>query len=718
MKRGELHPEIIHHWLKQHQGEPLASTLEAFYQHSTQWPQDRPLAAGVTSSHHLQQVLEALCLLNVDPETWITALLYHAEQNAIDLPEVLREKIPPGSLKQLQELKKLDRFQPQGELSLEQDSVEGLRRLLLALIRDIRVVLVVLSEQLVRMRALLKGPEDLLRAHAQLTRHIHAPLANRLGIWQLKWELEDLAFRALQPETYKHIARMLAEKRKHRESFIQQVKTELQQLLDSHGIRGEVQGRPKHIFSIWKKMQQKNLSFEQLYDVRAVRILVDSVGDCYTVLGLVHGRWQPIPGEFDDYIAMPKANNYQSLHTAVVGPGGRAFEIQIRTHEMHEHAEKGVAAHWRYKEGNAEDPLLQKKINWMRALLEQKDEVSDQALLQEFQQEQDENRVYVLTPKGKVIDLSAGSTVLDFAYHIHTEIGHRCIGAKVNGRIVPLTTVLETGQQVEILTRKEPRPSRDWLVPSLGYLKNAKARSKVRQWFKQIDREQNLKAGEEMLQQVSRTLHLDRKTQQQLVQAFNFHDMEDLAIALGQGEITIEQVARKAEKLQQPQREKLITNAGRRSSRKKTRDSIHIRGVGNLLTKKAQCCNPLPGDEIIGWITRGQGVSIHKKSCSNMRHALENGDPRLIEVEWGEEEQQHQVEMVVHAYDRKGLLKDLSTVLNNMQVFVEGVHSEKDDASGEIHFHFTLSLGNLEQLALLHSRLAALPNVIAVERTR
>ncbi len=718
MKRGELHPDILRQWLQQQARHPQQVLLQALFEHVQHMPQERELAANAVSSQHLQQVLEALCLLDVDPETWMTAVVHHAHQVGYALPESLMEQLPPGTRAQLDELQKLEQFQPGAEMALEQDSVEGLRRLLLALVQDIRVVLIVLSEQLVSMRALIKGPQELLESYARLTSHIHAPLANRLGIWQLKWELEDLAFRALHPETYKHIARMLAEKRQHREAFIQQVQSELRELLASHGIKGEIQGRPKHIYSIWKKMQKKHLSFQQLFDIRAVRILVDTVAECYTVLGLVHGHWQPIPGEFDDYIAMPKANNYQSLHTAVVGPGGRAFEIQIRTHEMHEHAEKGVAAHWRYKEGNAEDPILQKKINWMRSLLDQKDEVSDQALLQEFQQEQDENRVYVLTPKGKVIDLSAGSTVLDFAYHIHTEIGHRCIGAKVNGRIVPLTTVLETGQQVEILTRKEPRPSRDWLVPSLGYLKNAKARSKVRQWFKQMDREQNLKAGEEMLQQVCKTLHLDRDMQQALARAFNFQDEEDLAIALGQGEITIEQVARKAEKLQQPRQEKLITHAGRRSARKRPRDSIHIRGVGNLLTRKARCCNPLPGDEIIGWITRGQGVSIHKKTCSNMRHALESGDPRLIEVEWGEGEQQHQVEMLVQAYDRKGLLKDLSTVLNNMQVFVEAVHSEKEDASGEIRFHFTLSLGNLEQLALLHTRLAALPNVIAVERTR
>ncbi len=716
MKRSELNPHIIQQWLKQQAESPYEPLLQEMMAHLPRIPRDRTLAEKVTSPNHLQQVLEALCLLDADPETWLTAVAHHAELTQHELPDTLRQALPASSIAQLNELKKLERFRPGGQLELEPDSVEGLRRLLLALVRDIRVVLIVLSEQLVSLRALIRGPAELLESYARLTMHIHAPLANRLGIWQLKWELEDLAFRALQPETYRHIARMLDEKRQHREAFIQEVRQSLQQLLRENGIEGEVHGRPKHIYSIWKKMQQKKLSFEQLYDVRAVRILVNTVSDCYTVLGLVHGRWQPVPGEFDDYIAMPKGNNYQSLHTAVVGPGGRAFEVQIRTWEMHEHAEKGVAAHWRYKEGNPEDPVLQSKINWMRKLLEQKDEISDQALLQEFEQGQDENRVYVLTPKGKVVDLAAGSTVLDFAYHIHTEIGHRCIGAKVNGRIVPLTTVLETGQQVEILTRKDARPSRDWLVPSLGYLKNAKARSKVRQWFKQIDREQNLKAGQEMLQQLFRTLHLDREVQQELVRALNFHSEEDLAIALGQGEVTISQVARKAEKITRPPQEKLITHTGRRQTRKTASDRISIRGVGNLLTRRARCCNPLPGDEIIGWITRGQGVSIHRKDCSNMRRRMEDADPRLVEVEWGEGGRQHRVEMLVLAYDRKGLLKDLSTVLNNMQVFVEGVNSRKDEGTGEIRFHFTLDLENLEQLALLHSRLSALPNVIQVER--
>ncbi len=716
MKRSELHPDIVEHWLKQQAEGPYAPLLEQTRAFMRTLPAGRPLSAGLHSENHLQQVLEALCLLDVDPETWMTAVLNHARLARVPVPQPLQTRPPPATSTQLTELEKLARFQHDGNAGLEEDSIEGLRRLLLALVRDIRVVLIVLSEQLVTLRALLKGPEQPLQACARLTSHIYAPLANRLGIWQLKWELEDLAFRALQPDTYRRIARMLDEKRRDREAFIRQVKGSIRALLEQHRIRGEVQGRPKHIYSIWKKMQNKGLSFEQLYDVRAVRVLVDSVQDCYTVLGLIHGQWQPIPGEFDDYIAMPKGNNYQSLHTAVVGPEGRAFEVQIRTWAMHQHAEKGVAAHWRYKEGNPEDPVLQRKINWMRDLLEKKGKESDQALLREFEQGQDENRIYVLTPKGKVVDLAAGSTVLDFAYHIHTEIGHRCIGAKVNGRIVPLTTVLETGQQVEILTRKEPRPSRDWLVPSLGYLHNAKARSKVRQWFKQADREQNLRAGQELLQQLTRTLHLQRPMLEQLAQAFNLKREEDLAIALGQGELTTHQVARKAEKLLKPKREKLITNAGRRAATQRQDDPIRIHGVGNLLTRKARCCNPLPGEEIIGWITRGQGVTIHRRNCPNLRHHLDNQDPRLVDVEWRQGGQRHSVELEIQAYDRKGLLKDLSTVLNNMHVFVDGVQSRKDESAGEIRFVFQLTLENLAQLALLHARLSALPNVLSVER--
>ncbi len=452
-----------------------------------------------SSRELLLELLKILEGLSADPITISCAMLHVAQQDGDELGGIVAE-LPAEVRSQLEELNKLKLYESDHSLSSTKRSAEGLRRLLLALVKDVRVVLIDIAWQLVLLRRVKPGSEQ---GHvlARETVLIHAPLANRLGIWQLKWELEDLAFRFQEPEQYRRIAQQIAEHRTERERFIIGFMDKLSAALDEAEIAAEVKGRPKHIYSIWRKMQRKGLDFHELFDVRAVRVLVDDLPACYSALGLVHTLWQPIPGEFDDYITTPKGNQYQSLHTAVTNREGKAVEIQIRTHQMHEHAELGVAAHWRYKEGGPTDPAFDNKIAVMRQLLDSSDEyLDDQGLLDSFQSATSEDRVYVLTPRGQVIDLAAGSTVLDFAYHVHTEVGHRCRGAKVNGRIVPLTCVVSTGDRVEILTAKQARPSRDWLNPRLGYIHGARGRSKVRQWFKQESREDNLKAGKEAIE--------------------------------------------------------------------------------------------------------------------------------------------------------------------------------------------------------------------------
>ena len=465
-----------------------------------------------------------------------------------------------------------------------------MRRLLLALVNDVRVVLIDLSWQLVLLRRAREDTE-LAESLARETALIHAPLANRLGIWQLKWELEDLSFRYQEPAQYRKVAQLVAEHRTERERFISAFMSKLRDALETAGISAEVRGRPKHIYSIWKKMQRKGLDFHQLFDVRAVRVLVEDLPACYSALGLVHTLWQPIPGEFDDYITTPKGNNYQSLHTAVADREGRAVEVQIRTREMHEHAELGVAAHWRYKEGGPTDPAFDNKIAIMRQLLDSSDEdLDDQSLLDSFQSATSEDRVYVLTPQGQVVDLTAGSTVLDFAYHVHTEVGHRCRGAKVNGRIVPLTHEVHTGDRVEILTGKQPNPSRDWLNPRLGYIHGARARAKVRQWYKRESRDDNLRAGKDALEAEAKRVGLALSDLKDVLVKFNLASAEDLYIAVGNGDLTSGQIFNALSRMRAeqvaPQAEDLVTRAPvrQRGPAVRKQDDVIIEGVGNLMT--------------------------------------------------------------------------------------------------------------------------------------
>jgi len=661
-------------------------------------------------------VLELLDMLGCDAQTQAAALWFELARVDPALWATQGAKLPA-------ELQRLVGGQQAAEQvwalhaqRAPEGAAEGLRRLLLAIVRDLRVVFVLLARQLARMRAAAARPPVQSAALARLTRDIHAPLANRLGIWQLKWELEDLAFRFLQPDVYKRIAKLLDERRTDREGFIRDALDELQQALVAAGIHAELAGRPKHIYSIWKKMQRKALDFSDLYDIRAVRVLVDNVTDCYAALGVVHARWPHLPGEFDDYIARPKANGYRSLHTAVLGPAGRTLEVQIRTHEMHRANELGVAAHWRYKEGGSGDAEFEAKIAWMRKLLEPRGE-DDNALAADLHTELLEDRVYLLTPKGEVFDLARGATVLDFAYMVHTEVGHRCRGAKVNGRIVPLTFQPQSGDRVEILTTKVADPSRDWLSPHHGYLHTARARDKVRAWFRRIAHDANLAVGRSMFERELKRLALSTADVAKLPAHFHLKNHDELLVALALGEISPGQIARVLQEAAQPL--EMTQSAPPVTARPATLDhtALSIEGIGNLLTTLARCCQPLPGDAVRGFITRGRGVSVHRTDCGSLARLARRDPDRVIEVSWGSAASQaYEVDVEIRGYDRKGLQKDVTSVISNAATHIIASSSRMFARTGEVEMRFTLRVRDFEQLSTLLGKLHALPNVVEARR--
>lgn len=599
---------------------------------------------------------------------------------------------------------------------------EGLRRLLLAIVRDIRVVFVLLAGQVVRMRHAAMLDEKQRRELARLTADIHAPLANRLGIWQLKWELEDLAFRYLDPGTYRRIAGLLDERRSDRERFIIQSKRALLDALAAAGIQAEVSGRPKHIFSIWKKMSRKNAGFGDLYDVRALRVLVDDIPACYAALGVVHSLWTPIPQEFDDYIARPKGNHYQSLHTAVVGLDGKTLEVQVRSHEMHAHAELGVAAHWKYKEGGGGDAAFERKINWLRQLLENREGGEDDSGLYEgFRTDTAEDRVYVLTPRGEVVDLQAGATVLDFAYHVHTEVGHRCRGAKVNGRIVPLTHSPQSGDRIEIMTGKESVPRRDWLNPQAGYLVTGRARDKVRAWFRKLDNEQNLREGSALLDRELKRLGLHGRPLEPVLSRWHLKRLDELQVAVALGEVTPAQVARaltdaEAEATRADDSTSPVIVA-RTPARPPRGDAVIIDGIGNLMQVYARCCRPLPGDAIVGYVTQGRGISVHRQDCRSFASSSARHPERVMTVEWGARASgQFEADLVVRAYDRSALLKDVTAVFAALSVPLLSLNSRVLPDHGEAEIRCSARVRDVEQLATLLARLGGLPAVLEARR--
>jgi len=590
--------------------------------------------------------------------------------------------------------------------------LEVLRKMLLAMVQDVRVVLIKLGDHLRELRTTVKS-EDITRRIelAELTRDIFAPLANRLGVWQLKWELEDLALRVLDPDSYKRIARLLDEKRQDRERYIENVVAQLKGELTRAGIVSEVSGRPKHIASIHRKMKSKALDFEGLYDVRAVRVVVADIKDCYTVLGIVHSLWMPLPKEFDDYIAKPKANNYRSLHTAVIGPEGKSVEVQIRTREMHEHSELGVAAHWQYKEGGRANRGYQEKIAWLRQVLEWKDEVGDAGdLAEQFRTGLFEDTVYVLTPQGRVVDLPKGSTPIDFAYHVHTELGHRCRGAKVDGAMVPLNTPLANGQQVEVIAAKQGGPSRDWLNPQLGFLKSAGARGKVRQWFNRLNLEADIAQGRTLLEKELQRRGLTRLNLDQLAEDMGYERLGDLLAGIGRGEIGPKALNDALAPDEPPDASDAVDIVTRRPAR--SGSGVLVVGVDKLLTSPAKCCRPAPPEPIVGFVTRGRGVSVHRADCANLARL----DPaRRIAAEWGEAgTATFPVEIIVDAIDRTGLLRDISEVFLRERINVTATRTNSTDLSARMRF--TVEVLNLEQLQRVLGMIREVKGVIGAVR--
>ena len=600
-------------------------------------------------------------------------------------------------------------------------SNEGLRRLLLAIVRDLRVVPILLARQLSRMRNAASMPAAEQRALAELTRDIHAPLANRLGIWQLKWELEDLAFRYLEPDTYKQIARLLDEKRGDRERYIESVKQTLQQAMAAQGVKADVAGRPKHIYSIWKKMRRKDVPISELYDLRAVRVLVDDIASCYAALGVVHSTWAPIPSEFDDYIARPKRNDYRSLHTAVIGPEGKTLEVQIRTFEMHRQAELGVAAHWKYKEVGSQsaDAAFDRKIAWMRKLLEAHGE-GEGALSGEFDNELVEDRIYVLTPKGEVIDLPAGATPLDFAYHVHTQVGHRCRGAKVDGRIVPLDHKLQTGDRVEILTGKHAEPRRDWLIASNGFLASSRSREKVRTWFHKLDRARNEQEGKELLDKELRRLGVLGADLAPVHERFNVHSDGDLHVLVALGDVGPHQVGRALLELERAGEEPAsapiqVSRAPRKAANRAT--EFTVEGVGNLLVQLARCCQPVAGEPIVGYLTRGRGVTVHRPDCASYLRLAAAQPQRVLPVEWGGKGGGYEVDVEVLAVDRKWLLKEVSNVIAQANAHVTSISSQLERNGAHVRLRARLRVNDYGQLSTLLGKLSALPGVEHAQRS-
>ncbi|WP_425508213.1 RelA/SpoT family protein [Tahibacter soli] len=656
--------------------------------------------------------LELLDDLGLDDETLAATILFELSRAGFAQDAEPSASIRPLLEGQIAAQKVWSLYAARGTAT----SAEGLRRLLLAIVRDLRVVFILLARQLARLRGAQALPEDERRALAQLTADIHAPLANRLGIWQLKWELEDLAFRHSQPETYKRIAKLLDERRGDREAYIAASIQTLRAALDEAGIAADIAGRPKHIYSIWKKMQRKDGDFGALYDIRALRLLVKDVPACYAALGVVHTLWPYIQGEFDDYIARPKGNHYQSLHTAVVGLEGKTLEVQIRTHEMHAHAELGVAAHWRYKEGGGGDASFERKVAWMRQLLESKDDHDDDAaLLAGLRTDLHEDRVYLLTPRGEVMDLPLGATVLDFAYHVHTDVGHRCRGAKVNGRIVPLTFAPSSGDRIEILTAKETAPRRDWLSAQHGFLNTHRAREKVRAWFKRIDLAANLAAGRAILDKELKRLALSNVELDSLPPRFHLKTLEELLVALALGDVGAAQIARALHEMTAPP--KPAAPPALRPPKPGNKDALTIEGVGNLLTQLARCCQPLPGDAVLGFITRGRGVSVHRADCASLARLRTRDPSRVIEVEWGNRrEQAYEVDVLVKGYDRKWLHKDITNVIAAANAHLLAVNTRVDPVSGLATMNFALRVTDYGQLSSLLGKLAAVPNVMEARR--
>jgi GTP pyrophosphokinase len=677
-------------------------------------------AEGQVLRNAALEVADIVRLLDSDDEVVVAALI----QPLLDAGFIEREgaakRFGEEPLRLARNLSQLGEFGLPAdwapERGLEAAQAEALRKMLLAVIGDVRLVVVRLAEQLQRMRSAKSVGAARQRKLAIETREVYAPLANRLGVWQLKWELEDLAFRYLEPVQYKHIAAALKTRRSERERYIDELKTVLATAMQGAGIEAVVEARPKHIFSIWKKMQTKQLAFEQLMDIRAARVLVNNLADCYGALGVVHSLWQFIPGEFDDYIATPKDNLYRSIHTAVIGPGQEPVEIQIRTHEMHADSERGMAAHWRYKEGGRGNQAYERKINELRSLLAPADGAEgSRDFLDRVRVDLFQDRIYVISPKGEIVDVPVGGTPLDFAYQVHTDLGHRTRGAKVNGRMVALDYRLKNSETVEIITAKTPQPSRDWLSAQSGFLASPRHRNKVRAWFRKQNATDNKVEGRAMLERELQRLGLKSPPMVELLRELELDSAESLHEGLGLGEISGAQVAGAIQRLLHT-RDTRIQHVRAPSGRA---PELAVQGIGDLLSTYARCCKPVPPEPIVGYITVGRGVSIHSQACANLARLALKSPARVLAVDWGKMAGgEFPVDIEVQAFDRRGLVRDVSAALADEKISIQGMTMVTDKQDNVAHMRMGISISGLPQLSKVLSRIAQLPNIISARRRK
>jgi GTP pyrophosphokinase len=709
--------------------------IEKAYRFAEKAHQGQTLASGLPYITHCASVAAILAEMTVPSELVVAGLLHDVVEDTPTTLEDIRKEFNPEIANLVDGVTKLTKLPnllrgdhhtedeaartnaaPHKKIR-EDDIAEVLRKTFLAMSDDIRVVLIKLADRLHNMRTLSYSSEETQKRIAQETLDIFAPLANRLGIWQIKWELEDLAFRYVAPKDYKDIAEKLANRRADREHQIQEIVKRLQEELQAEGIEARISGRPKHIYSIYNKMMRKEKPFEMLMDLRGVRLIVKDIATCYRALGVVHMKWRPIPGEFDDYIAARKDNNYQSLHTAVIFDDNKPLEVQIRTEEMHERAEYGIAAHWRYKEKQANiKQSYEQKISWLRSLLNLQQEGEDaDDLVEGWKSDVFKDRVYVLTPQGDIIDLPAGSTPIDFAYHVHTEIGNRCRGAKINGKLVSLDYVLETGNQVEVLTAKRGGPSRDWLNPNLGLVRTSRARAKIKQWFKRQDRESNLTQGRAMLEKEFKRLGLKNVELVNFLTDLNVKTIEDLYVAIGCGDIGVGRVINKiAEAEEEELQDEFEFDLVEEPETITSPDTVTVMGLKGIATTMAKCCNPMPGDEIIGYITRGRGATIHRQDCPNILRVTEK--ERLVKVSWGQPGKTFTVPVQIKAYDRQGLMSDISNVLTDENVNVIDMSMKMNQHLAVIKL--VLGVKGIPQLSRILTRLESLPNIFEAKRRR
>lgn len=683
------------------------------------------------------EMVEILSTLSMDNDSMRAALLFPLVDVGVIDEETLTQQFGKGITDLVHGVRDMDairQLKATQNDSMASEQVDNVRRMLLAMVEDFRCVVLKLAERIAHLREVKDAPEEERVLAAKECTNIYAPLANRLGIGQLKWELEDFCFRYLHPDEYKRIAKLLHERRIDREQYIDDFVSTVRGAMAEEGIKVDVYGRPKHIYSIWRKMQKKALSFDELFDVRAVRIVVERLQDCYAALGIVHTHFRHLPDEFDDYVANPKPNGYQSIHTVVLGPRGKTLEVQIRTRQMHEDAELGVAAHWKYKEGTAvaggRSGGYEGRIAWLRKLIAWQEEMADSGeMLDEVRSQVFDDRVYVFTPKGDVIDLPMGSTPLDFAYHIHSDVGHRCIGAKIGGRIVPFTYQLQMGDQIEIITQKHANPSRDWLNPNLGYVTTSRGRSKIQNWFRKQDRDKNIIAGKQILDDELDRLEISIKDAEKLLlPRYNVNSLDEVLAAIGNGDIRINQMVNFLQsQLKKPTAEELDKEALRQLTQKTTpapqrngsKDNgrVVVEGVGNLMHHIARCCQPIPGDEIVGYITQGRGISIHRADCDQLEDLRLNAPERVVDAVWGESYSSgYSLVVRVVANDRSGLLRDITTILANEKVNVLGVASRSDTKQQLATIDMDIEIYNPQVLGRVIAKLNQLPDVIDAKR--